>query len=83
MKKVYSARDITEAHLVRGLLEEHGIEAHVEGFYLQGGIGEIASMDFSNVSVDDDDFERAQQIVQDYENNKFSIDEETFDSNQY
>lgn len=78
MKKVYSAKDITEAHLVRGLLEEHGIEASVEGFYLQGGIGEIASMDFTNVSVEDDDYERAKQVVEDYDNGKFALDEDTF-----
>ena len=79
MKKVYNAKDITEAQLVRGLLEEHGISAHVEGFYLQGGIGEIASMDFTGVSVEEADYVRAKQIVEDYEQGKFSIDESTFD----
>ena len=75
MKKVYQAKDITEAHLVRGLLENHGIAAHVEGFYLQGGIGEIASIDFTSVSVEEDDYAQAKQITDDYEAGKFSIDE--------
>ena len=75
MKKVYQAKDITEAHLVRGLLENHGIAAHVEGFYLQGGIGEIASIDFTRVSVEEDDYAQAKQIIDDYEAGKFSIDE--------
>lgn len=76
MKKVYQARDITEAHLVRGLLEGHGIAAHVEGFYLQGGIGEIASIDFTRVSVENEAYEQAKRIIEDYEAGKFSIEED-------
>ena len=53
MIKVYRAANITEAHIVKGMLEANGIDAYVDGYYLQGGIGELAPMDFVSVSVDD------------------------------
>jgi hypothetical protein len=63
----YRARDITEAHIVAGLLEANGIEAHVGGHYLQGAMGEIGAAGFSNVHVDDEDLYRARQLVSEYE----------------
>lgn len=67
MQIAYRARDITEAHIVAGLLEANGIEAHVGGHYLQGAMGEIGAAGFSNVHVDDDDLYRARQLVSEYE----------------
>ena len=67
MKLVYKAGDITEAHIVAGLLDSRGIGAHVGGFYLQGGVGDLAAMDFANVLVEDDDYEKARVIVSEYE----------------
>ena len=67
MKLVYKAGDITEAHIVKGLLESNDIEAYVGGFYLQGGIGEIAVSDFANVQVADENYIRAREIINEYE----------------
>lgn len=69
MIKVYRAANITEAHIVKGMLEARGIQAFVEGQYLQGGIGELATMDFASVSVNDDDVQQAREIIAEYENN--------------
>jgi hypothetical protein len=63
----YRARDITEAHIVAGLLEANGIEAFVGGHYLQGALGEIGAAGFSNVHVDDEDLYQARQLVTEYE----------------
>lgn len=41
MPRLYQARDITDASLVRELLVDHGIEAQVRGAALQGGAGEL------------------------------------------
>jgi len=71
MIKIYQAKDITEAHIVRGMLEAHGIEAHVNGYYLQGGIGELAASDFAYVSVNDEDANQAREIVDKYDNPGF------------
>ena len=67
MKIVYKAMDITEAHIVSGMLQANGIEAHVGGHYLQGGIGDLAALDFANVQVADEDKDRARSLIAEYE----------------
>ena len=64
---VYTAKDIIEAQLVAGLLESRGIETYVGGQYLQGGVGELAAMDFAKISVDDADMAKARMIIDEYE----------------
>jgi len=76
MIKVYRAANITEAHIVKGMLEANGIDAYVDGFYLQGGIGELSAMDFSSVSVDDENELKAREIIADYEITSPSCDED-------
>jgi len=65
--KIYDASDITEAHIVRGMLEAHGIEAHVGGHYLQGGIGELVVQGFATVYVEDSEVVAARSLVDAYE----------------
>jgi len=67
MQIIYKAGDITEAHIVAGLLNANHIETHVGGFYLQGGVGDLAAMDFVNVQVEDEDVLRAEKIILEYE----------------
>ncbi len=69
MRKVYSAKDITEAQIVKGLLKANGIKAYVDGFYLQGGIGELAPAGFASVSVENDKVDVALNIISTYEKN--------------
>ena len=67
LKLIYKARDITEAHIISGLLKSNGIEAHVGGHYLQGGVGDLAAMDFATISVADEDTETAASIIAEYD----------------
>lgn len=67
MQIVYRASDLTEAHIVAGMLGAEGIEATVGGHYLQGGLGEIGTSGFTNVWVEDDDVGRSRQLVLAYE----------------
>lgn len=66
MKIIYKASDTIEAHIVAGMLNANGIRAYVGGYYLQGGIGDLAAMDFANVSVADEDVEPALRVIRDY-----------------
>ena len=68
MKIIFNARDIIEAHIVSGMLNAHGIETYVGGYYLQGGIGEACGFDFANIQVFDEDYESARSIILEYEN---------------
>ncbi len=70
MKIVYRAGDITEAEIVKGMLFSNDIEAHVSGYYLQGGIGEMAPTDLAKVHVPDEDYERAKVLILEYEGNQ-------------
>jgi len=67
MKIIYKARDIIEAHIVAGMLNANGIETYVGGYYLQGGVGDVAVSDFANVQVADNDVALALPLIADYE----------------
>jgi hypothetical protein len=68
MKLVYRASDINEANIVSGMLRANGIDAHVGGYYLQGGVGDLAAFNFANVHVPDEDVDLARSIIAEYEN---------------
>lgn len=72
MQQVFSGLTILEAHIVAGLLENHGLATHVAGHYLQGAIGELPVSDFAQVFVNDDDVALAKTLIADYENGKFA-----------
>ena len=70
MKKVYIAGHPTEAHLIKGLLESYNISCEVRGEALFGVRGEVPITADTLPSVwvhDDDDFEKAREIVKDYD----------------
>ena len=68
MTKVYSAQNAVDAHIIKGLLEQQGISARVNGEYLQGGIGELPPMGLITVSVAEENYEQALKLVLEYEN---------------
>ena len=41
MQRIFVARNVTEAHIVSGMLNAAGIKAEVRGQYLAGGYGEL------------------------------------------
>lgn len=67
MKLIYKARNTSEAHIISGMLKARHIPSHVGGHYLQGGIGDLAAMDFATVYVADEDINLAESIIADYE----------------
>lgn len=86
MKIIYKARDIIEAHIVAGMLNASGIETYVGGYYLQGGVGDMAVYDFANVQVTDEDVALAQPLVSEYDgadNNKCEQVDINFDDKGY
>ncbi len=66
MKPLFSARHATEAHLLHGYLESHGIATMVRGEFLAGGIGELPA-DLCKIWVlDDREFERADELLRQF-----------------
>lgn len=76
MQLIYRAGDITEAHIVAGMLRAHGLECHVGGHYLQGGIGDMAVQDFAVVHVADEDVTAAKELIAQYESDDKTADAE-------
>ena len=67
MKPVFDASNSIEAHLVMHQLQQAGINARIEGEYLQGGIGELAAAGNVRVLVEPKDEEEARQVIADWE----------------
>ena len=67
MIKIYSAQNAVDAHIVKGLLEQQGILARVNGEFLQGGIGDLPLIDLITVSVAEEDYEKALGYIREYE----------------
>jgi hypothetical protein len=67
MITVYHASNSMDAHMIKSLLEQQEIPAYVQGEYLQGGIGEVSTMDFIKVAVHNDHHEAARKIITEWE----------------
>jgi hypothetical protein len=69
VKRVFTAHDVTEAHLVRGLLESRGLTVAVHAEDLWGTRGEVPFIDaWPTVWVVDDAREaEARELVRQYE----------------
>lgn len=75
MKLIFEANDISEAHIVAGMLENAGLQTKINGFFLQGAVGELPASDFVKVYLlDEADFQAAQQLIADYLNTKVEHD---------
>lgn len=75
MKKVLTSIRPSEAHIVRNMLEENGVSAHVDGDYLQGGLGELPAVGTASVSVNDDDYERAKKLIDKFDRGEMALEE--------
>ncbi|MDY6921851.1 MAG: DUF2007 domain-containing protein [Pseudomonadota bacterium] len=67
MEIIYRAKDFADAHILAGYLRARGLECHVGGHYLQGGLGELGATDLTVVRVAAQDVARARELVESYE----------------
>ena len=67
MKSVFDASSNIEAHLVMHQLQQAGIEATIQGEFLQGGIGELPAAGNIRVMVGEDDVDEARQVIADWD----------------
>ncbi|OOV85958.1 DUF2007 domain-containing protein [Oceanospirillum linum] len=66
--KVYAARDILEAHNLKGMLLAMGIEAHLKGEGLVAGSGELPPAETEvTLWVSVDDFTPARNALENFE----------------
>src|SRR5688572_5937357 len=63
MKQLHAARHAVEAHLIRGFLVSHGVDAIVRGEYLTSGWGELPTDVCSVWIADDAQFAEADALL--------------------
>jgi hypothetical protein len=68
MRRLYTARDTMEAHFLKGLLEDRGVDAVVQGEMLAGARGELPLTNdtLPSIWVREIDLEEAQAVLRDY-----------------
>ena len=72
MVPLYAADSAIDAHLLKGLLDQAGIEAHILGEFLQGAMGELPPAGFIQVLVEEDDLPAALETLEAFEANQNS-----------
>ena len=63
MKQAYAPANSAEAHMLAHMLEQNGIEAHIHGEALQGGVGELPAAGLLQLLVAETDHERARALI--------------------
>jgi hypothetical protein len=66
MRKIYEPENMMEGELLQGMLASEGIEAHITGRHLLGGVGELPVFGLLGLSVDDGLADRARQLITEY-----------------
>lgn len=67
MKTVYRPANGIEAHMLRDLLAQDGIEAHVMGASLEGAIGELPAAGLVRLEVAEEDYAQARALLVEWE----------------
>jgi hypothetical protein len=72
MKLLHPARHAFEAHMIRGFLDSHGIEAQVRGEYLTSGWGELPADVCAVWITDDARFDEADALLKAFLNGSYA-----------
>jgi len=76
MIEVYRGSDYFEAQLLKGLMEQDGLQVFLHGAALQGGVGEVPALGHLSIAVNDSDGDVAGEIIRAYERGDFSLGDE-------
>jgi len=80
MRKIYTAKNPIDAHLLKGALEGENIQVIVQGDFLWSARGELPISQDTCPSVwiiDDADYEKALQIIEDFRSQEMAGDIQT------
>ncbi len=70
MIPLYAADSTIDAHLLKGLLEQQGIDARIIGEFLQGAVGELPATGLVQVLVPEEDYDAALETLEEFEANR-------------
>lgn len=66
MQKIYEPENLMEGELLQGMLASEGVEAHLTGRHLLGGMGELPVFGLLGIVVEDGQVERARALITAY-----------------
>ncbi|AZC26166.1 MULTISPECIES: DUF2007 domain-containing protein [Pseudomonas] len=66
MQRIYEPENLMEGELLRGMLASEGIEAHLHGGDLLGGVGELPVFGLLALSVENHQVQRARELITAY-----------------
>lgn len=66
MRKIYEPENMMEGELLQSMLASEGIESHITERHLLGGIGELPVFGLLGLAVEDEQAERARQLITEY-----------------
>lgn len=66
MRKIYEPENMMEGELLQSMLASEGIESHITGRHLLGGIGELPVFGLLGLAVENEQAERARQLITEY-----------------
>lgn len=76
MIPIFRGSDYIEAHLLTGLLKQHGIGTFLQGALLQGGLGELPALGHLAIMVDEADRDAAKRVIAAYERGELGIEDD-------
>ncbi len=79
MRRIYEPENMMEGELLQSMLASEGIDSHITGRHLLGGVGELPVFGLLGLAVNDDQAERARQLITEY-NGAFVLSGEEPDS---
>ena len=66
MQKIYEPENLLEGELLQGMLASEGVQAHLTGRDLLGGVGDLPIFGVLGLSVDNDQAEHARELITAY-----------------
>jgi hypothetical protein len=63
MRLVYEASNSVEGHMLVDMLCRAGLNARMDGEYLQGGVGDLQAMGLVRILVDDQQYDQARELI--------------------
>lgn len=66
MRRIYEPENLLEAEVLIGMLGNEGVDAHLVGRDLMGGIGELPLQGLLGLAVPDDQAEYARELIAAY-----------------
>jgi hypothetical protein len=76
MIEVYRGSNFFEGQLLKGLMEQEGLQVFLNGTALQGGLGEVPALGHLSITVNDADRQRAEEIIQAFERGDYALEDE-------